>query len=249
MLVAGFHVGSLRVGLTLPAVVLFGMYALGTLAAFGMAWVFQKTIKGSAPPSFLLEMPPYRKPDLRTVLIRMVEQSREFVVRAGTVILLISVVLWGLSAYPKVSKDPAVQLERSYAGRMGKLIEPAIAPLGFDWKMGVGIVASFAAREVFVSTMATIYKVDGDEETQAQTLGERLKTEKRHDGAPVYTPLVAVCLMVFYVLAMQCMSTIAVVRRETGGWKWPLFQLAYMTALAWLVTFLVRMGGIWIFKA
>lgn len=249
LLVAGFHVGALRVGLTLPAVVLFGMYALGTLAAFGMAWVFQKTIKGSAPPSFLLEMPPYRKPDPRTVLIRMAEQSWQFVQRAGTVILLISVVLWGLSAYPKTSKDPSVQLERSYAGRMGKLIEPAIAPLGFDWKMGVGIVASFAAREVFVSTMATIYKVNGDEDAQAQTLGERLKTERRPDGAPVYTPLVAVCLMVFYVLAMQCMSTIAVVRRETGGWKWPLFQLAYMTTLAWIVTFLVRMGGIWIFKA
>lgn len=245
-LVVGFHIGSAQIGLTLPALTLFSMYALGTLMVFVMAWVFNRTISGAEPPSFLLEMPPYRKPHLGTVLMRMWEQSVQFVVRAGTVILALSVVMWFLAAYPKTSADPAVQLEQSYAGKLGKAIEPVIAPLGFDWKMGVGLVSSFAAREVFVSTMATIYSV-GDDSEDNKTLTERLKAEKRPDGSPTYTPLVAVCLMVFYVLAMQCLSTVAIVKRETGGWKWPLFQIAYMTALAWGMTFLTRViGGIWL---
>ncbi len=244
-LVAGFHIGRMEFGLTLPTLVLFSMYALGLLAVFGMAWVFTRTLPGSEPPSFLLEMPPYRKPDLRTVLIRMWEQATQFVVRAGTLILALSVVIWALSAYPKNAGDPAKQLEQSYAGKIGKFIEPTIAPLGFDWKIGVGLVSSFAAREVFVSTMATIYSVGDSEDTKS--LSVRMRAERRPDGTPTYTPLVAICLMVFYVLAMQCLSTVAVVKRETGGWKWPLFQIAYMTALAWGTTFLVRVvGELWL---
>ena len=132
----------------------------------------------------------------------------------------------------------SVALENSYAGQLGHAIEPVIAPLGFDWKMGIGLVSSFAAREVFVSTMGILYQVDdGDEDVQALALKDRLRQEK------AYTPLVAICLMVFYVLAMQCMSTLAVVKRETGSWKWPLFQLVYMTVLAWLVTWLVHLLG------
>jgi ferrous iron transport protein B len=247
-LVMGVHLGGIKVGLTLPALTLFAMYALGTAMAFCMAWVFTRTLPGGEPPTFLMELPPYRKPHLRTVLLRMWEQAVQFVVRAGTVILALSVVMWALAAYPKTpTKDAALQLEQSYAGRLGRAIEPLIAPLGFDSKMGIGLISSFVAREVFVSTMATIYSVSQEDESDIKPLSERLKAERRSDGSPVYTPLTALCLMVFYVLAMQCLSTVAVVRRETGGWKWPLFQILYMTALAWGAAFLVRLiGGIWL---
>lgn len=249
-LVAGFHIGGLRVGLTLPAVTLLAMYALGTAAAFGMAALFNSTILKGEAPSFLLEMPPYRLPSLKTVLYQMFERAWLFIKRAGTVILAISTVLWALAAYPKAAPgmSKSEQVRNSYAGRLGHFIEPAIAPLGFDWKMGIGLVSSFAAREVFVTAMGTIYNVEEDaaedEDKMSVAVGAKMKADiNERTGKPTYTPLVAVALMAYYVLAMQCMSTIAVVRRETGGWKWPLFQIAYMTALAWLVTFVVYQGG------
>ena len=138
------------------------------------------------------------------------------------------------------------KLRHSFAGRLGHLIEPAIAPLGFDWKMGIGIVASFAAREVFVSTMSVVYNVgetDTKDTAATTSLAKTLSEEKREDGTPAYTTLVAVSLMVFYVFALQCVSTIAVVRRETNSWKWPLFQFLYMGALAWVMAFLTYQGG------
>jgi ferrous iron transport protein B len=137
------------------------------------------------------------------------------------------------------------QLRHSFAGRLGLVIEPLLRPLGFDWKIGIGVVASFAAREVFVSTMSVVYNVgefdDSDEGTSS--LAETMKAERRADGSVVYTTLTGITLMVFYVFAMQCVSTTAVVRRETNGWKWPLFQFAYMTALAWILAFLTYQGG------
>jgi ferrous iron transport protein B len=245
--VAGAHLGSRYIGLTLPAVTLLAMYALGTVAAFGMAALFNRTLLRGTPPTFLLEMPPYRLPSVRTVLYQMLERAWLFLRRAGTVILPISVVLWALAAYPRLpaGSPSGDQLAQSYAGRLGKAIEPVIAPLGFDWKMGIGIVSSFAAREVFVTTMGTIYNVESGDDDDRRTLAleTRMRAERRPDGSPVYTPLVAVALMVYYVLAMQCMSTIAVVRRETNSWGWPLFQTAYMTLLAWVVTFVVYQGG------
>ena len=248
--VAGVHLGRFTMGVTLPTLVLISMYALGTLTAFGMAWVFNRTLLRGEPPSFLLEMPPYRAPSLKTVVFQMAERAGLFLKRAGTVILAISVVLWFLATFPKQppGTSAAEQLAHSFAGRLGRAIEPAIRPLGFDWKIGVGLVSSFAAREVFVTAVGTIYNVDSDLAADADkgsvAVGEKLKAERDpRTGKPVYTPLVAVCLMVFYVLAMQCMSTIAVVYRETNSWKWPLFQTVYMTGLAWLVTFLVRVIG------
>ncbi len=247
---AGFHIGKFYVGLTLPALVLFAMYALGTVMAFLMAALFNRTILKGEPPSFLLEMPPYRLPSLRTVLYQMGERAWLFLKRAGTVILSISVVLWFLATYPKSpdGTSKSDQIRHSLAGQIGRVIEPAIAPLGFDWKMGIGIVSSFAAREVFVSAMGTIYNVADDAASDDSKLsvavGEKMKSDiNLRTGKPTFTPLVAIALMVYYVLAMQCMSTIAVVRRETNGWKWPLFQIAYMTGLAWVVTFLVYQGG------
>jgi ferrous iron transport protein B len=214
-----------------------------------MAALFNRTLLKGEPPSFLLEMPPYRLPSLKTVLYQMAERAWLFVKRAGTIILAISVVLWALSTYPKAPDLPASeQVRQSYAGRLGRSLEPVIAPLGFDWKMGIGLVSSFAAREVFVTAMGTIYNVSEDaaedEDKLSIAVGDKMKAEiNPQTGKPTYTPLVAVSLMVFYVLAMQCMSTIAVVKRETGGWKWPLFQLAYMTVLAWLASFIVYQGG------
>jgi ferrous iron transport protein B len=144
----------------------------------------------------------------------------------------------------KVDNDEAgARLRHSFAGRMGRFIEPAIAPLGFDWKMGIGIVASFAAREVFVSTMSTVYNVGSYDRSHSKKLETSLKEQRRPDGSLVYTTLTAITLMVFYVFALQCVSTVAVVRRETNSWRWPLFQWVYMGILAWLLAFLTYQGG------
>ena len=225
--------------------IMLGMYALGLIAAFVMAWVFKKTLLKSETPMLLLELPPYRAPIIRGIAQRMGERATIFLRRAGTVILALSIVLWALLTYPKPENPEATQSEalaHSIGGRMGHTIEPVIAPLGFDWKIGIGIVASFAAREVFVGTMGQIYNIeDADEDNEE--LREQMRAEKRPDGSPLFTPLVCLSLMVFYVLAMQCVSTVAIVRRETGGWTWPLFQIAYMTALAYLGSLIVYQGG------
>jgi len=188
-------------------------------------------------------MPPYHAPSARTVLMTMLERAWLFLRRAGTVILSVSIVLWFLSSYPKqpVGTPPAAQLAHSYAGRAGQAIEPVIAPLGFDWRIGVSLVSSFVAREVFVSSMGTIYSV-GDKNSSTEEVASTLKDKLRAD--PFFSPLIAVCVMIYYVLAMQCLSTIAVVKRETNGWTWPLFMTGYMTALAWITTFLVYHIGV-----
>ena len=134
-------------------------------------------------------------------------------------------------------------MRESYGGRLGRAIEPAIAPLGFDWKIGVGIIGAFAAREVFISTMGVVYSAGGDVDESSETLRQRIRAEVREDGRPVYTPLVGLSLMIFFALACQCMSTLAVVKRETGGYRWPLFLFAYMTVLAWVTSFAVYQGG------
>jgi ferrous iron transport protein B len=143
------------------------------------------------------------------------------------------------------SQTAGARLRQSFAGRLGRLIEPVIAPLGFDWKIGIGIITSFAAREVFVSTMSTVYNVGNAEATPSSmtSLAQTLQAQKRPDGTPVYTPLTAVTLMVFYVFALQCVSTVAIVRRETNSWKWPLFQWLYMGVLAWGMAFITHLGG------
>lgn len=222
---------------TLPGLTMISMYFLGMVAAFAMAWLFKKTLLKSAPPRFFMELPPYHLPTLRAVLMHMAERSWLFLRRAGTVILSMSIVLWALSSFPRMpGATPQVQATHSYAGDLGRLIEPVIKPLGFDWRIGVSLVTSFVAREVFVSSMGTIYSV-GDQNSNPDKLLPSLQQQLRHD--PSFGPLLAICIMVYYVLAMQCISTVAVVRRETGGWKWPLFQVGYMTVLAWGVTFLV----------
>lgn len=240
----------LRIGdfaiLTLPGATFVSMYFLGMIAAFCMAWIFHRTLLKGVAPTFLMELPPYRLPSIRTAALQMVERAGLFVKRAATIILAVSVVVWFLSTHPnRPGADPREQLSHSYIAGLGHLIEPVIKPLGFDWKMGVGIVSSFIAREVFVGTMGTVYSVeDADEKKGQSQLSDKMKADvDPRTGRPIYSPLVAVCLMIYYVLAMQCMSTVAVVRRETNGWKWPLFQMAYMTGLAWVVTFCVYQLG------
>ena len=216
----------------------------GMIAAFGMAWVFKNTLLKGAAPRFLLELPPYHLPSWRAILIQILERSGIFLKRAGTIILSVSIVIWFLSSYPKLpGATPQRQLSQSYAGHLGHLIEPVIKPLGFDWRIGVSLVSSFVAREVFVSSMGTIYSV-GDKTSDPDQVSMKLQSQLRAD--PYFSPLLAICITVYYVLAMQCLSTVAVVKRETGGWKWPLFQIGYMTALAWIVTFVVWHVGKWL---
>lgn len=236
--------------------IMLALYALGILAAAGTAWCF----KGRGPtPAFILEMPSYKVPQLSQVVRMMYVNTLEFLKRAGTTIFVLSVILWALMYYGAPAsqltqlKDSgasenvvnAFRANHSYAGRFGHLIEPAIKPLGFDWKMGVGLVGAFAAREVFVSTMGIVYSA-GDSEDDTAPLEDAMKADRYADGKPVWTPLVAVSLLVWFVLAMQCMSTLAIVKRETGGWKWPIAMLVYMNALAYVVSLLVYQAGrIW----
>ncbi len=220
------------------------MYTLGTVGAFGFAWLFKRTLLKGAPPAMIMELPPYRLPGVRDVLFQMLERGWLFLRRAGTVILGISIVLWFLSAYPK-APDGATnqqQLAQSFAGRAGHALEPAIAPLGFDWQIGIGLISSFAAREVFVSTMGVVFNAEAEGDDTAP-LRKALLEAKWPDGRALFTPLVCFTLMIFYVFAMQCISTIAVVRRETNSWRWPLFQLGYMTGTAWILSFIVYQGG------
>jgi ferrous iron transport protein B len=236
-------------------------YALGIVAAMAMAWIFKRTfLKGPIRP-LVIELPNYRLPSLRNALLLTFDRAMAFVTTAGTTILVISLVLWALATYPKTSVEQmpsAVQaelaqlmaagdqgsadalieqqlLEGSFAGRIGRAVEPIFAPLGFDWKLSVGVMSSFAAREVVVSTMSVLYGLGADAaEDGAGTLLDRLRSATRADGSPTFTTATCLSLLVFYVLAMQCLPTQAVTRRETGSWKWPLLQLGYMTALAYV---------------
>lgn len=232
---------------TVPALqkagIMMALYFVGTATAFFFAWLFKKTIMHGETPVLIMELPPYRRPSLASVVLQMINRSKLFVKRAGTVILGLSILLWFMAAYPKADANSAsAQLEQSFAGRIGHAIEPVIRPLGFDWKIGIGLIGSFAAREVFVSTMSVVYNVEATKE-ESLPLRDAMVKEKWPDGRQVFTPLVCVTLMVFYILALQCISTVAVVKRETNGWRWPMFQLAYMTGTAYVGCLIVYQCG------
>jgi ferrous iron transport protein B len=230
---------------SLAALTMLAMYLLGLGAAMVMARIFKSTLLKGPPPPFIMELPNYRMPFVRSVLLSMWDRSRLFLRRAGTVILAVSLILWFLASYPRAEGGASAPIERSFAGRMGHAMEPVIRPLGFDWRIGVGLVTSFAAREVLVSTLATIYRIEGgDGAGGRRALEKRLRDERDPaTGRPAYSPLTAVSLMVFFVLACQCMSTLAVVRRETGNWGWPALMFVYMTALAYGASFAVFQVG------
>ena len=248
--------------LSLQGLVMMGLYLFGVLVALAVAWIAKRFINLKEKSFFILELPLYRSPRWKNVFYTMVEKARIFVFDAGKIIMVISLALWVLSNYGpteqmqrvadqynlQIQTSPlqstqiekqkqAALLEHSYAGVLGKWIEPAIEPLGYDWKIGIALITSFAAREVFVGTMATLYSVDNGEEDM-QSLREKMQTAVRADGSKVYTLATGISLMIFYLLAMQCMSTLAVVKRETRSWKWPVIQFFYMTALAYGFSFL-----------
>ena len=225
--------------------IMMGMYALGTGGAFGFAWLFKRTLLKGDVPLMIMELPPYRLPTPQSVLLHMFERGWLFLRRAGTVILGVSIVLWFLAAYPKaaVGESPADQRAHSYAGVVGHALEPAIAPLGFDWRVGVGLVSSFVAREVFVSATGVVFGVETDAKGDTLPLRDALARARWPDGRALFTPLVCVNLMIYYVFAMQCLSTTAVVRRETNSWGWTLFQQFYLSATAWLVCFAIYQTG------
>ncbi len=245
----------------LQGFVLTALYLLGFVAAILSAWALKFILKTKERSYFIMELPSYKLPKLKNVGLTMFDKSKTFVIEAGKVILAISIILWVLASYglndnfknaESIVSDEhqelvgteefeiklnAYKLEHSLAGSFGKIIEPAIAPLGYDWKIGIALITSFAAREVFVGTMSTIYSIGAADDDEA-TIKEMLSREVNpKTGEPLYTPALGLSLMVFYAFAMQCMSTIAVVYRETKGWRWPIIQMVYMTVVAYLAAF------------
>lgn len=287
LLIGTFFAGWSAFG---QAAIMLSLYVLGIVAAAGTAWVFKRSLLKGRTSSFILELPTYKIPQVSQIGRTVWTNSKAFVVRAGTIIFCLSVILWAMAYYPRLPEERAAairqpvqetiddvrargatgfymewrgdedrliawleqltdqsvasaQLEHSISGRLGHLMEPVIRPLGYDWKMGVGLVAAFAAREVFVSQMAIVYSA-GDADESTTSLQFAMRSDTYPDGLPVWTTPVAASLLVWFVLAMQCMSTVAIVRRETGGWKWPLLMIVYMNALAYaaaLVTYQIGM--------
>jgi ferrous iron transport protein B len=252
------------------SLLMVGMYLFSVVTALIAAWVLSRTVKPLRAKRlpFVIELPPYRWPRFGGVVRMMWSKSSMFLREAGTVILACSIALWALLYFPRhvpdgtpdydalIERAPsedardslraakrAILLENSYGGRLGHAIEPAIKPLGFDWKIGVGIIGAFAAREVFVSTLGIVYAVGNDADSRSEPLRAALRDAKDSAGARSYTPLVGLSLMIFFALACQCMSTLAVVRRETASLRWPLFLFGYMTVLAWITSFVVYQGG------
>jgi len=247
--------------------VMMGLYLLGPIMSMLVSYIARLFINIKEKSFFILELPVYRAPRWKNVVITMVNKAKIFVFDAGKVIMIISLILWALSTYgpnekmkniearyeQQIQQHPEQEaelsrlkntelLQNSYAGILGRSIEPVIEPLGYDWKIGIGLIASFAAREVFVGTMGIVYSV-GEADEESSPLREKMAEQRWPDGRKVYTPLVAISLMVFYVLACQCASTIAVVKRETNGWRWPLFMFGYMTVLAYVGALLVYQVG------
>ena len=248
----------------LQGLVMMGLYLLGLVMALVVSYIAKWFIRIKEKSFFILELPVYRAPRWRNVVVTMVSKAKIFVVDAGRVIMVISLILWALSFYgPKqkmesiatkydllIKQNPSQEqeldrekntelLQNSYAGILGSSIEPLIRPLGYDWKIRIALITSFAAREVFVGTMATLYSVGNDEDENSLLLREKMHQATRADGSKVYTLATGLSLMIFYVFAMQCMSTLAVVKRETRSWKWPIIQLVYMTGLAYIMSFIV----------
>ena len=229
----------------LQGMVLILMYFLGTVTALIIAKILSKFIKVKGQSSFVMEIPPYRKPLMRSVFRQVYLRGSQFLLNAGRIILAVSIVLWFLASFPKATSEDLDlnPIHTSYAGKIGHAIEPVIKPLGFDWKIGVGLITSFAAREVVISTLATLYNVQDDGDNMVN-LSKSMQTDvDPKTGKPIFSILVALSLMVFYVYAAQCMATFAIVRHETNSWKWPFIMITYMTSLAYVASLIVYQVG------
>ncbi|KJD31230.1 iron transporter FeoB [Tamlana nanhaiensis] len=246
-------------GMSYKALTLMGLYIIGFLTAIVSAYILNKILKIKSKSYFVIEMPSYKVPLFKNVAITVLEKTKTFVLEAGKIILAISIILWFLASYgpgenfnnaenivkteyPNLDetelddKVASFKLESSYIGIIGKAIEPAIRPLGYDWKIGIGLVTSFAAREVFVGTLATIYSVGSANDNEDEdTIKSKMAVETHNNGTKVFTLASGISLLLFYAFAMQCMSTLAIVKRETNSWKWPLIQLGAMSGLAYIV--------------
>src|SRR5690606_19095077 len=253
-------------GFNLQGIALFVMYLLGIIGALGSAWLLNKVIKSVRSTFLIFELPTYKTPDWKNMLLTVWEKASGFLFQAGKIILMISIILWVLGSfgptrefyqaeeivqqnYPELNTEQlenhvaSYQLEHSFLGYLGQGIEPFVRPLGYDWKMGIGLISSFAAREVFVGTMAVVYSmggdVDVDDDNEKNTLLAQMRAEiNANTGEPAYNLASGVSLLLFYAFAMQCMATIAIVRRETGSWKWTAIQTLFMTGLAYVVALL-----------
>jgi ferrous iron transport protein B len=264
LVLIGLAVPAVKVGGVLSAQTLvFGsMYALGVMAALLSGWAMKKWLRTREPSFLAIELPEYRMPHWKNVFYTLYEKVSSFVFGAGKIILIVSLVLWFMASFgpPKKMKEAEAvaiiesslqnynaeqtdlyvaskKLENSYAGYTGRLIEPLIRPLGFDWKIGIALITSFAAREVFVGTISTLYSIGKSE--KSQTIKDKLTREVNPEtGKPVFTMAVSLSLLLFYLFAMQCMSTLATVYRETRSWKWPAIQFLYMSVLAYSASLL-----------
>ncbi len=272
LMIGAFFGGQYVFGfVSVGALLMLSMYGLGVIVAIIVAFILKRTVLKAPPPPFLMELPPYRLPNLRTVLQNMWTRAGLFVKRAGTVILTLSVILWAMMNFPRPSQQEIDQqltqieqtcnctpeearaladtqirsgiLRNSIAGRFGRAIEPTIRPLGYDWRIGIGLISAFAAREVFVSTMSILYSVGKDEGAESESLLQGIRDAKNDNGEKIWSPLLGLSTMVFFLLAMQCLSTVAVVRRETNSWRWPIFMTVYMCGLAYIASFIVFQGG------
>jgi ferrous iron transport protein B len=255
----------------LPGLTLFAMYMIGFVVAPLVAWLLKRTVLRGPTPIFVMEMPHYQWPSMRSVLLRMLDRAKAFLIRAGTVILASMIIVWALLYFPATDEHgnsydlriaqlrsadaPLSEIDslngewrrQSVLGRVGQWIEPAVRPLGWDWKIGMAALASFPAREVVVGVLGQIYNLgQQDTEELAEPLGQALQSATWHDepgGRPVYSVPTALSVMVFFALCCQCVSTLAVIRRETGSWKWPVFTFTYMTMLAYLGALVVYQVG------
>jgi ferrous iron transport protein B len=275
LLIAAFIPSTAYLGgwLSLPAMVLMAMYGVGVLTAIPVAWILKKTVLRGEVAPFVLELPEYKLPSYRVIAARVWQAGTAFVVRAGTLIFAASILIWFAGYWPgdhsrryelqrqleslpagaegtealesELRKVSSQLLEHSLLGRIGHAIEPAVAPLGWDWKIGVGVVASFPAREVIIATLGTIYSLGGDADEVG--LVGALQASRHQDGSPVYTIPVAISIMVFFALCAQCVSTLLVIRRETNSWFWPIFSFTYMTVLAYLGALLTYQVGTHVF--
>lgn len=265
LMIAAFIPATKVLGIfTLQGITFFALYIFGIVMAIVAAWVMKSFFPKGQQTPFIMELPAYKMPKWSVVFQNTAERGKVFITEAGKIIVAISIVLWFLASFPKtempadlqqtetteydssfdVSENPeSYQLRHSFAGRFGKVIEPAIEPLGFDWKIGIGLITSFAAREVMVGTLNTIYSIE-EEDGDTSTLKEKLRNDINPEtGEPVYSIATAISLMIFFALAMQCMSTIAIVRRETNSWKWPTAMFVYMSALAYVASLIAYQIG------